>query len=323
MGKIRTIYFSYFRAISHYEYLKEFATLLNATAYADVKTAVTALLPEFTAAVAAEEALVNRMRKSDLTAPIAATDARVDRCLTGMLSAIISAQHHFTPAVAAAAESLHNRFLAFGNIREKDYEAESASVNLLIADLNSTEYSAKAALVGLAPWIAELTAAEGAFEALMRQRYAETALKPQGTVADARHRSEAAYRPIVERIDAAAVMSETPAVFETFITNLNAIIDYFNEHAPHRVRKNLSAAGRTVIEPIPTQHYTGEPITPAPVVYYREDDVAAAVVRLEMGRDFDVTYKNNDKVGMAQLTIHGKGAYKGKVLTTFSIENVV
>ncbi|MDR1680728.1 MAG: DUF6261 family protein [Prevotellaceae bacterium] len=318
MEKISTIYFSYFRAISHYEYLKEFATLLNAPASADVKTAVTALLPEFNTALAAEEALVNKMRKSDLTEPIAAADDRVDRCLAGINEVIASARHHFTPAIVAAGESLYNRVHSFGEIRHKDYEAGSAAVNLLISDLNSAEYASKAALVGLTPWIAELTAAEGAFEALMRQRYAETAQKPQGTVADARRRSEAAYRLIVARIDAAAVMSDTPAVFETFIANLNAIIEYFNEHAPQATRRNLAAGNRTVIAPVAAQRYTGAPITPTPEVYYRDGD-AAATVRLALGHDFEVTYKNNTAPGMAQLTVHGKGAYQGKVLTTFAI----
>jgi hypothetical protein len=74
----------------------------------------------------------------------------------------------------------------------------------------------------------------------------------------------------------------------------------------------------TVIEPIDTQPYVeNRPATPVPVVHYREDD--KETVRLSLGKDFDVTYKNNDKVGMAELTIHGKGDYKGQKGTTFRI----
>jgi hypothetical protein len=52
-------------------------------------------------------------------------------------------------------------------------------------------------------------------------------------------------------------------------------------------------------------------------VHYRED--GKETVQLSLGADFAVTYKNNVHVGTAELTIHGKGAYKGQKTVTFNI----
>jgi hypothetical protein len=40
---------------------------------------------------------------------------------------------------------------------------------------------------------------------------------------------------------------------------------------------------------------------------------------LSLGKDFDVSYKNNTNVGTAEVIIHGKGAYKGQFTVTFNI----
>ncbi|MDR0581871.1 MAG: hypothetical protein LBG31_02790, partial [Prevotellaceae bacterium] len=85
----------------------------------------------------------------------------------------------------------------------------------------------------------------------------------------------------------------------------------------HHLPKDLGAGDHTVIEPIDTQQYTGRPITIVPEVHYREEGKSTA--RLYLGTDFSVTYKNNVNVGMAELTIHGKGEYKGQKTVTFNI----
>jgi hypothetical protein len=53
------------------------------------------------------------------------------------------------------------------------------------------------------------------------------------------------------------------------------------------------------------------------MVHYCEE--GKPTVKLWLGKDFSVTYKNNVKVGMAELTIHGKGDYKGQKSVTFNI----
>jgi hypothetical protein len=52
-------------------------------------------------------------------------------------------------------------------------------------------------------------------------------------------------------------------------------------------------------------------------VLYRID--GKPTLTLSLGKDFSVTFKNNIKVGMAEVTVHGKGEYKGTKSTTFMI----
>jgi len=83
---------------------------------------------------------------------------------------------------------------------------------------------------------------------------------------------------------------------------------------PHRLKLDRE---HTTAEPIPTQPYDNDrPILPLTRVWY---DGNAGNVELIFSVDFTVTYKNNKKVGEAEMIIHGKGKYTGQYLTTFHI----
>ena len=315
MKKILTALLHAFRNEAHYEFMIVFRNLF--LKFPAVQAIVTALFPEFAALLMQEEALVNFMHKSDYTKKIADADHRVDNTVTGMRALIAAALHHFDPAWQEAAQSLKNRFDAFGDIAKKSYEEETADVNLLIGDLNSPAYAANVALIGMTPWVTELQYAINLFMDLMGQRNVETAGKPQGRLKDVRRDIDIVYHNMADRISAAAVMDDTDA-YTQFINELNAEITYFNEHATHRAaKKDISVGDHCVIEPFATQQYTGRPVTIVPEVLYRED--GKETVRLYLGKDFSVTYKNNTNVGMAEVTVHGKGAYKGTKSTTFMI----
>jgi hypothetical protein len=314
MKKILTAHLHFFRNEAHYEFMVVFRNLL--LKFSAVQAVVAALYSAFTALLAKEEALINAMRKSDYTKQIADADHRVDRTITGMHGIISAAAHHFDPAMVAAAQSLHNRFAAFGDIAKKSYEEETAAVNLLIADLNSPEYTSKVALIGMAPWVTELQTAETEFERLLGERNVEIADKPQGQVRGIRHEIDKVYHPMINRIDAADTMDGTGAYIQ-FILELNAEITYFNEHNHHHARKDISVGDHCVVEEIGVQKYTGKAVTPIPKGFYREDD--KPTVELTFAKDFSVTYKDNEKVGTAEVTLHGKGAYKGQKTVTFNI----
>jgi hypothetical protein len=276
---------------------------------------VSADYPDLLDQIEKEMQLIDAMRKSDLTQSIADADDRIERDITGMNNVIDAGLHHFTPAVVEAAQSLHNRFKNFGDITRKSYEMQVADINILIKDLLSDQYAAKVTLIGLSPWVTELTAAEEAFEDLISRRNTEYTGKPEEIFQDVRRESEAIYQRMALRINAAAVMN--PEVHDEFIGELNARIEYFNTHYRHHARKNIGAADHSVIEEIPVQDYTGKAVTPIPRVYYREE--GKPTVELVFAHDFYVTYRNNVEVGTAELVIHGKGLYRGKIKTTFNI----
>jgi hypothetical protein len=255
------------------------------------------------------------MRKSDLTQLIAAADQRIDRDVTGMNSVIDAGLHHFDPDIVEAAQSLYNRFKSFGNITRKSYELQIADINILLGDLQG-QYAGKALLIGLTPWATELTEAEADFEDLISRRNTEYTGKPAEHFRYVRRESDAVFHRMTLRINSAAIMASDP-IYDGFIGELNARIEYFNTHYHHHARKDIGAADHCVIEEIPEQAYTGKAVTPLPRAWYRVPGKPAG--ELVFARDFNVTYKNNVDVGTADLTLHGKDAYKGQKKTTFNI----
>lgn len=314
MKKIIAVYLSTFRAEEHYEFLIVFRDFL--LKYPLVMQVVAAFYDAFTDLIKREGELINAMRKSNLTKLIADADQLIDRTITGMHQVIGAALHHFKPDVAEAARFLHNRFEAFGDITKKAYEEEITDVNFLLADLASDEYAAKATLVGLDDWTAELKAAVNDFELLIARRNTEASLKPQGRLSDVRREVDTLYRTMIERIGATALLDASGA-FIAFVAELNARITYFNHHAHQHARKDIGVADDCVLEDVPEQTYTGKAVTPLPKAYYREE--GKPTVELVFARDFSVTYKNNVDIGTADLTLHGKDAYKGQKKTTFNI----
>jgi hypothetical protein len=318
MKKIKAIHLSYFTADAHLMYMVQFKDLVDESR--PIKTLLGTKYQDFLLKLGKEGEVFQIMKKSDLTDPLAEAARRVDRALIGMNTAVAAALHHPDHTVVVAAQSLHNRLKAFGNIARKNYEEESADVNMLLMELAGPEYAAKVTLVGLTTWVTELTAAEAAFEALYTQRRDEESQKPQETMLEARRDTDAAYRPIIEALNAHTVVDDVATEgLETLIEKLNTNIERYNNiYRP--TKKDLSVSDHCVVVPIDTQTYTEKAVTPIPKVYYREE--GKPTVELTFAKDFSVTYKNNVNVGMAECIIHGKGEYKGQVTVTFNIARV-
>jgi hypothetical protein len=313
MKKIKAIYFEHLRNEAHYEFLWIFNHLVEE--YAAVKTLLAALYEAFLVLLATEKQLLDAARISALTKQIADADHRVDRAISGIKACINAGRHSLDPAIAEAARALYIRLREFGNIRGKAYEEESAAVQVLLNDLQTT-YAQQMSMLGLFDWLVELIGAEDEFTQLYLQRGDETAIRPQGRMTDVRRQIEASYHSMVTLIDAAVIM-DTTNKYDAFIAKLNVQVTYFNEHNHHHARKDISVSDHCVIETIDTQWYTGKAIIPIPNVFYREE--GKPTEELVFAKDFTVTYKNNVEVGMAKVTLHGIGAYKGQVTVTFNI----
>jgi hypothetical protein len=306
MKTIISILFRYLRGEAHYRFLDLFDHLL--IEFPAVKTIVALFYGEFADLLAQEKQIVDAQKSSEFTQQIADADHRNDRLITGIRETVSAAQHHFDPAIVAAANVLALRLKAFGEIQAKSYEEEAAAIGILIGDLQSPEFAAKVALLGLTVWVIELAEAASDFEYLLRQRNVEQAGKPQQRLRDVRRKIEAVYRNMATHINSAAILDTTGA-YTGFINRLNAQIVYFNDHNHHPAPKNIRTAN---VELIPPQPYTGKAITPIPVVHLDG-------VELIFAKDFTLTYKNNEQPGVAEMRITGKGSYAGQKTVTFNI----
>ncbi|MDR1680468.1 MAG: DUF6261 family protein [Prevotellaceae bacterium] len=315
MVKVTTALLKYFRNREHCRYLIVFLDKVEAST--DIKTFLAAKLGPFKIELAREEALIQRMNKSEYTRIIAADDKRIDNCITGIREIITASMRHPTASIRDAAYSLKVRLDEYGRIERQSYESETLAVGMLLEDFASDTYAPKVTLLNLTAWVTELTAGKNAFLQTFALRQAESSAKPIGPVEPVRKIIDKQYRDMVADLDAASLLASVTGI-DAFITALNVEIEYFNDNYANRTKKDLSEGTRTYIEDIETQQYSGVAITVVPTVFYRvegEEDV-----RLELGKDFSLTYKNNIEPGTAEVIVTGKGAYKGNKVATFTIE---
>ncbi|MDR1154203.1 MAG: DUF6261 family protein [Bacteroidales bacterium] len=189
----------------------------------------------------------------------------------------------------------------------KDNFFTLAAVKILIADLQTT-YQPAVVTLNLTAWVNELTAAQNEFDSLFALRNTEQAAKTQERLRDVRKQEDAAYRDIVDRIDAYTLMNgdQTCAVF---INDLNREIAYFNEHDHHHAKKDIE---KVTVADVPAQIYGGEPVIVLPEVFYEEKKLVFSVY-------YELSYRDNNGPGTASVTIHGKVACKGKKIISFNI----
>jgi hypothetical protein len=312
MQKIIAILFKYLRGEAHFQFLTLFRDLLHE--FPAVQSLVAGLFATFITLLEQERMLIDAQKISNYTQKIADADHRNDRLLVGMKEVVNSAMRHFNVAVEDAAHRINNRLKAFGRISAKSYEEEAAAIRILVDDLMG-ELAQDAALVGINEWVAELNLSVTEFDHLLRLRTEEQAAKPSQRLRDVRREIDIVYHQMTAHINAAAVLDPAGA-YDGFIARLNAQIIYFNDHNHHPAPKDIRKAD---VEPIAPQPYEeGKPATVLPKVWYVEKPDTPPVA-LVFAKDFTVTYRNNDRPGVADLFIHGKGAYKGKKDVTFNI----
>jgi hypothetical protein len=287
------------------------ATKKLASAGSDVKNAVKPLDAELDRLYAMEADNMYWLRKSELTAAIAAANRRLDRAVVGFSKQVASARHSFLPAVADAAKKIYNMLRNYGYVVNKSYDREIADVEAILRHLNG-DFAADAQTAGVAVWIPEITAACAELAGFIGERDRKSLDKPALNFRETRGAVDRVWRQIVKIVNGGAALHFS-GDFDAFINSLNPEIERFNNEY-HRVRINIAACEP---EPLPQQPYTGYACTPVPEVFIATPN---GCVRLELGKDFTVAYKNNVNAGIATCIIRGIGAYKGKKMITFFIK---
>jgi hypothetical protein len=310
---VRTVLFYYLRYEAIYQYLCLYRDLL--IAHPEAKAIIDAEFEAFADLLLKELSLLDALHGSELSKRLAELDKLIDRYLVGINSVVEAAIHHFDPLVVEAGESIALRLKVLGKIESKPYEEESAAVKVLINELRN-EYAVKAERIGLTPWVDKLDAAETEFESLFKLRNTQLAGKPDGmNIKEINRQIFPVYRRMIGRINAALILNGTPALVE-FANELNREIDYANEHGDHRTAK--ISIENLIVQPIEPQPETGKPITFMPELSLEID---GETVELVFSTDYTLTYRNNVKPGIAEISVSGKGRYKGKKMITFIIKN--
>jgi hypothetical protein len=311
MKKIASLYFKFLPNEAHFEFF-EHADRMVSQAGTAVLTALGPLAEDLNRCLAKESACMCWIRKSSLTPLIAEADARLDSAIVGLSAQIGSACHSMDASVSSAARRLHILLKNHGRVIKKSYSEKMGAVRAILQHLED-DMRDDVQAIGAGAWTAAVAETHERFLSLFNQRLVESLKKPEEKFREVRRESEAVWHDIVRTVNAGAELNLSPD-YEALIDALNPGIASLNDTF-HRIRHSISAAEPDPIEPQP---FTGQPCTPVPAVMYA---ARGGILRLELGRDFNITYRNNVDAGNASCIIHGKGGYRGHKMVTFMIQN--
>jgi hypothetical protein len=305
--KIDAIELEHLRNEEHYQFMLRYQDLLGT--HPNVVTIITSQMTEFTSLFAKERQLIDALKGSEYTEKIAAADKRRDQAIIGFHAIVKGFLRHSDPKTVAAAKRIEFRIKSFREeIARKSYNEESSAVEVFVDEMEG-KYADDVTKLGLASWIEDLGTAHNDFQTLYTQRNTEYASKQrEPMIGEVRRQIDRVYHAMIELIRSYININGEKG-YADFIDELNAQVAYFNDHSHHHAKIDIKHVD---IFDIPHQIYRGKPVVVLPEVYYEDKE-------LVFSTDFEVSYKDNNAPGLATLIVHGKGAYKGKRITTFRI----
>ena len=151
-----------------------------------------------------------KKRGNDLTPAVAAADHRRDLAVTGIHGVVQGYLHHFDPATKAAAQLLADNMEHFGTaIAQKNYMSETTIVRAIATNWQTLpDLVAAANVLHLAPWVAEMEAANKAFDNMFISRITDMAKAPKGNMQQQRQLTDKAYYKLRNRLLALGNVNE-------------------------------------------------------------------------------------------------------------------
>jgi hypothetical protein len=257
--KISSLDLRSIRNDEHFEFFTEFITLVNETGKAALQIAKP--FDAFTALFAEEDEALKKISKSNLTHLIHEADEARDTVFRGLAEANLAVLNHFRIDMREAAVRLQIVFDTYGNVAKKSVDEETSAVQNLLEELTK-HHATDMAKVGLTDWAEELQRLNGEVRKLTMGRDDESATRSPLVLREARSKVDEAYRKIVTRIDAFAVVEEmnsedgddddygsippgelklkaakVTSPYAGFITRLNAAIERYNNRIAIRKGK--------------------------------------------------------------------------------------
>jgi hypothetical protein len=112
------------------------------------------------------------------------------------------------------------------NLARRPLNEQTSALYNLLQELNGA-YAADIHTLNITKWVEELEANNRTFDELVKTRYDEKAQRTDLVVREVRIDVDAAYRTIIERIEALVIV-EGLENYEAFIRRLNVVITKYN-----------------------------------------------------------------------------------------------
>jgi hypothetical protein len=255
--------------------------------------------------------LLNKQRASELTPQIKEKDEQRDALLAEVKRTAKTGQKSSLPAMAAAGNKIVAFFTPIWNIGKESIMSQTDEIKLLQSRYTAdATLTAAAATLGISTQMQNLFTVNTALHTLYNERLDKMSDIEGPSATSLKKEVVKDYNGLCGAVEITLSALPTTALQKLF-TEMNDIRRKYISRLP----TPLDPA-RTSVAPIPEQPYTGRHITPLPRVFFQTDTELRELV---FSQDFTVTYRNNTKVGEAQLFVHGKGKYTGRYNTTFHI----
>lgn len=311
--------FSHYNISDHLEFHTLAYPICNGIAFA---IGDLSMITDYQAAIAQEETVYKYLRMSEYTAKKAETDHKRDGTLTGIRRIVRLNLSNFDPSLRDNAVHVDNLLKSYGDVKNVDYDGETAAIDSILSRLFSENYLPAATALGLVPWLNELQAQNNLFKTYVEDAAQEQIKKPAISPRNARQATDLTLRRITDRVTA-LVNLNGPVEYTDFADAFNTLVTHYNtlvhEHYG-RLHARIDIAPST-IGMIPEQPFTGKPVFVIPELTLTiERDGKQTTLKPLFSEDFTVAYQNNVNPGTATLIIKGIGKYTGEITTTFNIE---
>ena len=214
---------------SHFLFITD--TMGLATADAKVKTKVTALQT----ALKAEDDALALSKANLLSKEIKAVDAERDKHYKALRKAIKFFLSHPDAELVKAAQRLE-RLLKDYNIDPKmQLDRETGLLLNLISDLE-TKSAADVTALSLTPVVQAMKQANDKLREVTRARANDRAVQIVGQLKQAQHASDEAYRTLVQKVNALAVV-EGEVDYADFISKMNEQVKHYKQEVLPKAKK--------------------------------------------------------------------------------------
>lgn len=180
-----------------------------------------AMVNDYHAAVVAFDEVLVRSRKNSKTATQSEADEAFDKIFRSARNYAKAMSGHPTAAVATEGEVLWDIFQKYGDISSLNYDKEYSYAHNLVQDLEALT-SEQMELLHFAPWYEALVIGVATFTNARTSKTLEDATYITGLVEENRLATSAAYKNLVLRVNALAVVNgeEPYAQFIDFVTQI-------------------------------------------------------------------------------------------------------
>ncbi len=184
---------------------------------------------DFKVSITVIEPLFKLERVNAITQQLVLLDERRDKAITGFTKVIEGYCFHYDVSVVQAAKLLAADLELFGaGVAQQNYQAETASVNGIVNDLEQKpELAAALIILGLQEWKSELKSCNQMFDQKYIERTQEYGAANSDTLKAKRFETMNVYYELRKYLDANSVIHDSPD-YQKAINELNALIDQYN-----------------------------------------------------------------------------------------------